>query len=89
MNDPLGLSDRLRTRYLQYLDSAMPLRVETLARERRCLLEYPVTLFQEPRLEPVPPYAQTETLTDCFPKSALFTHTSATPFGQLATKANI
>ncbi len=62
MDDPLGLFDNLRDLYLRYLDSALPLRGEALTRERRELFDRPGTLFQAPRLEPIPPYVPTVSL---------------------------
>jgi hypothetical protein len=55
-DDPLQLVDFLQSLYLKYIDSALPLRDEALAGERRALLARPGVLFQEPRLEPLPLY---------------------------------
>ncbi len=65
MDDPVSLSNHLRDLYLMYLDSAMPLRGEELMRERRRLLAQRGVLWQEPRIELVPPYGTTRPLADC------------------------
>ena len=64
MDDPIGIATSLRDLYLKYLDSALPLRDDCLMRERKHLFGPPGVLFQEPLLEPVPRYEETETLAE-------------------------
>src|SRR5438874_1554230 len=46
MNDPLGLADRLQFLYLQYLDSALPLRGAAV----RALILYPLNALVEDQM---------------------------------------
>lgn len=62
MNDPIGLADHLSNLYLQYIDSAIPLRDESLHRERNELLRASGRLRQEPRIEFIPRYRETSNL---------------------------
>jgi hypothetical protein len=64
MDDPIGIANSLKDLYLKYLDSALPLRDDCLMRERKQLFGPPGVLFQEPLLEPVPRYEETETLAE-------------------------
>ncbi len=61
-NDPIGLANQLSELYLKYIDSAMPLREESLHRERGELLRRSGRLFQEPRIEFLPRYQETNSL---------------------------
>ena len=62
MHDAIQLSERLVDLYLRYLDSAMPLRDDTLIRERRELFHRPGVIYQEPLIEFVPRYEEIATL---------------------------
>lgn len=62
MNDPVTLSENLKDLYLRYIDSAIPLRYESLIQERRDLLSRPGVLCQEPLIEPIAPYRRVGTL---------------------------
>lgn len=56
MNDPLAVHQRLEAVYRMYVESALPLRHESLATERRSLLSRTRVLAQPPLIEPVPVY---------------------------------
>ena len=69
MNDPVTLTENLKDLYIRYVDSAIPLRYESLSRERREILNRPGVLCQDPLIEPIAPYkrvgglaAETESL---------------------------
>ncbi|MDF1524248.1 MAG: DEAD/DEAH box helicase, partial [Trueperaceae bacterium] len=56
MNDALAVHARIEHVYRMYVESAFPLRYETLSTERRELLTRPGVLAQPPLIEPVPVY---------------------------------
>lgn len=62
MNDPIGLANHLSDLYLKYIDSAIPLRDEGLHQERGELLRGAGRLRQEPRIEFIPRYQETDDL---------------------------
>lgn len=62
MNDPIGLANHLSDLYLKYIDSAIPLRDEWLHQERGDLLRAAGRLRQEPRIEFIPRYQETDNL---------------------------
>lgn len=62
MNDPVTLTENLKDLYLRYIDSAIPLRYDSLVQERRALLSRPGVLCQEPLIEPIAPYKRVGTL---------------------------
>lgn len=64
MHDAIGLSRELLDLYVKYLDSAMPLRSETAREERQRLMREPGVIHQEPRIEFLPRYEETTTLSD-------------------------
>ena len=64
MNDLIGLSDELRSLFLRYLDSFLPLQDNQLMDERRQLLEASGVLHQSPIVEPLPSYPSGDSLAD-------------------------
>lgn len=56
LNDPIAIHDRLERVYRMYIESSLPLRYESLTRERRQILERPGVIAQPPLVEPVPVY---------------------------------
>lgn len=56
MNDALAVHQRIEHVYRMYVESAFPLRYETLSTERRELLARPGVIAQPPLIEPVPVY---------------------------------
>jgi len=57
VNDPVAIHRRLERVYQMYIESALPLRYESLSRERRELLARPGAIAQEPLIEPIPVYS--------------------------------
>ncbi len=62
MRDPIQLHQELQQLYRKFLDTGLPLRNRSLARERRDLFEQPGTICQEPIIELVPTYPSAATL---------------------------
>ena len=57
MQDPIGSFLRVRTLFIDYLNTAFRIRDERVANERRSLLERPGQLTTDPLVEPIPRYA--------------------------------
>lgn len=62
MNNPIKIWEELKTIYLKYIDSGLPLRDEHLIKERRKLYEEPGVICQPPIIELVPRYKEVCTL---------------------------
>lgn len=62
MSSPVTIHESLRDLYLRYIDSAMPLRHETLNSERRELFRSDGSICQPPLIEPITRYKETVTL---------------------------
>ena len=62
MNNPIKIWRELKSIYLKYIDSGLPLNNENLVRERRKLYEEPGSICQPPIIELVPRYKEVATL---------------------------
>lgn len=56
MNDPVAIHRRLENVYQMYIESALPLRYQSLSEERAALLRKPGVIAQAPLVEPIPVY---------------------------------
>lgn len=64
MSNPIRVHESLRDLYLRYLDSAMPLRYQSLHAERRRLFEADGGICQPPLIEPISRYKEDVPLSD-------------------------
>lgn len=70
MNNPIAIHRSLQDLYIKYLDSAMPLRYESLSEERQVLFRTEGGICQPPLIEPIPRYEEIETLADACKRMA-------------------
>lgn len=64
LNEPITLTRNLKEQYLRFIDSVLPLRYQSLADERRKLLDQPGILYQEPLIEPIRRYQSSKTVAE-------------------------
>src|SRR5680860_759637 len=62
MNNPIKIWQELRSIYLKYIDSGLPLINNNLTQERRNLYKQPGAICQPPIIELVPRYKEVATL---------------------------